>query len=499
MGASKDRKKRKEDISSGNSLKMQHLREEEAKARKSRNKYIAGGIIIAVLAIFILIFSSPLLYRDAKAVDVRSGDSAPRSYSAADYKYYNRSLYWQYYSNYNSTYGEYAQYLMPDETRLQEEAFDTMQELTMLTNKAEEEGFEFTDEMQEQVDSNVNSIVNSYTQAGYSNLDSYLASAYGKGVNEKVYRDNLRNVVYGNSYADYIREGYDFSTADIESYYGEHADDYDSVNYRYFFINGAAEEGGDADAAMGQAKTLADQFVAAVTDEQSFIDKAYESAADSDKETYSDDSATLRSSTKASLAEYGDWLFDSSRQEGDVTSVESESGYAILYYLGRETNHYNTVDVRHVLITPELPDRSHYDDDETYNADVEKAFDAAYDEAEALLNEWKSGEATEDSFAAMANEHSEDPGSEGGYYQIHKNQMVPEFEDWSFDPARQPGDTELVRTDYGWHIMYFVGEDLPYYQAMVKDTLTTDKFNEWEEGVLSDYELTTNWVFNYCT
>ncbi|MBQ3404826.1 MAG: SurA N-terminal domain-containing protein, partial [Oscillospiraceae bacterium] len=382
MGASKDRKRRKEEISSGNSLKMQHLREEEEKARKSRNKYIAGGIIIAVLAIFILVFSSPLLYRDVKAVDING-----RAYSAADYKYYNRSLYWQYYSKYNSNSGEYAQYLMPDETRLKEEAFDTMKELTMLTSEAEKAGFEFTEDMQAQVDSNVDAIVKSYTQAGYANLDSYLASAYGKGVNEEVYRENLKNVVYGNSYADSIRESYDFSSSEIESYYKEHADDYDSVNYRYFFINGAAQEGGDSTATMGQAKTVADEFVAAAVDEQAFIAKALELASEDQKETYADASATLRSSKKADMGDMGDWLFDSSRQPGDVTAIESDSGYAVLFYIDRETNHYNTVDVRHILISPELPDRNTYDDDETYNADAEKAYDAAYDRAEEILKE----------------------------------------------------------------------------------------------------------------
>ena len=37
-----------------------------------------------------------------------------------------------------------------------------------------------------------------------------------------------------------------------------------------------------------------------------------------------------------------------------------------------------------------------------------------------------------------------------------KGQMVKEFEDWCFDASRQKGDTGLVKTKFGYHIMYFV-------------------------------------------
>ena len=37
--------------------------------------------------------------------------------------------------------------------------------------------------------------------------------------------------------------------------------------------------------------------------------------------------------------------------------------------------------------------------------------------------------------------------------------MVPEFDAWCFDDARKEGDTGLVRTSYGYHIMYFIYGD----------------------------------------
>ena len=35
--------------------------------------------------------------------------------------------------------------------------------------------------------------------------------------------------------------------------------------------------------------------------------------------------------------------------------------------------------------------------------------------------------------------------------------MVQAFNDWLFDPSRKPGDTDIVETEYGYHIMYFSG------------------------------------------
>ena len=54
-----------------------------------------------------------------------------------------------------------------------------------------------------------------------------------------------------------------------------------------------------------------------------------------------------------------------------------------------------------------------------------------------------SGDATEDSFAALANEKSDDGnGTTGGLYEnVYPGQMVSSFNDWCFDESRQTGNT----------------------------------------------------------
>ena len=114
---------------------------------------------------------------------------------------------------------------------------------------------------------------------------------------------------------------------------------------------------------------------------------------------------------------------------------------------------------------------------------------AAKSKAEELLAQWQSGEATEDSFAALASAESEDGGSKsnGGLYtNVYQGQMVETFNDWCFNASRKPSDTGIVETDYGAHVMYFVGTGLPRWQTQVTETLRSSDYSAWEEGLAAN-------------
>jgi len=46
--------------------------------------------------------------------------------------------------------------------------------------------------------------------------------------------------------------------------------------------------------------------------------------------------------------------------------------------------------------------------------------------------------------------------------------MVKNFNDWCFDPNRQVGDTGIVQTDFGYHIIYFVQGGEGWYRRSEK-------------------------------
>lgn len=70
--------------------------------------------------------------------------------------------------------------------------------------------------------------------------------------------------------------------------------------------------------------------------------------------------------------------------------------------------------------------------------------------------------------------------------------MVTEFNDWIFDSARRTGDSGIVQTSYGYHIMYYVGEGLPAWEADCRSALLDEKYDEQYESLLAGYEVTLN-------
>lgn len=114
------------------------------------------------------------------------------------------------------------------------------------------------------------------------------------------------------------------------------------------------------------------------------------------------------------------------------------------------------VDVRHILLSPEGAET----DEDGYPVATADQWEACRLAAQAILDEWKAGDATEETFAALAVKHSKDTGSSsnGGLYSgVPTGYMVEAFDAWMFDESRQTGDTGLVKTEFGYHVMYYVG------------------------------------------
>ncbi len=120
------------------------------------------------------------------------------------------------------------------------------------------------------------------------------------------------------------------------------------------------------------------------------------------------------------------------------------------------------VSVRHVLIQPEGCEF----DEKNYVVATDEQWEACRVEAQALLDTWVSEGATEDGFAILAGQKSVDTGSAsaGGLYEnVYDGQMVPAFNEWIFDEAREPGNYGLVKTEFGYHLMYYVSGEEAWY------------------------------------
>lgn len=67
--------------------------------------------------------------------------------------------------------------------------------------------------------------------------------------------------------------------------------------------------------------------------------------------------------------------------------------------------------------------------------------------------------------------------------------MVTNFNDWCFDASRKAGDTGIVESDYGYHIIYFIGDDAEEWHVSIKDTITSNKLNDYMSNLTADLEV----------
>ena len=66
--------------------------------------------------------------------------------------------------------------------------------------------------------------------------------------------------------------------------------------------------------------------------------------------------------------------------------------------------------------------------------------------------------------------------------------MVEAFNDWCFDDIRQPGDYGLVKTEFGYHLMFFV-DSQPIWKESAKSDLISARANETLSGILESYPM----------
>ena len=157
---------------------------------------------------------------------------------------------------------------------------------------------------------------------------------------------------------------------------------------------------------------------------------------------------------------------------------------------------YPTKAVRHILVKAVADENGEYTDE---------AKEEAKAKAEEIYKEWQDGDATEETFAELAELYSEDDGSNtnGGLYDsVLEGQMVTEFNDFCFDEARQAGDTGIVYGESGsyagYHVMYFVGDGDPAENETGRSYILSDKLNEWLQGLVDNVEVTKNFFYRLC-
>lgn len=448
-------------------LKMQRRREQKKKEEREKKIVKAVGILL-LIGLVCLVASFPI--RSYLTVHGTYIVVADENVSRVEFDYHY-NLVKNSYLNQNyyllslmglDLSGDLSQQMFSDTLTWQdffeEMAVDNLQRNKALKREMEAAGFTYdVTQDYEEYQETLRSVA---SEAGMT-VSAYVQDLFGTYATLSRIENFVKEGIVTNAYYNSVRESKMPSDEEITIYYEENKDDYDSVDYRLTLVeaelptepteladpveetDAATEEDGETEYkpseaeiefAMSQARAEAEEVEKTVFTEGEIHENL------------------LQSNVAAMLRE---WLFDSSRVSGDTTIIEDTSNnrYYVLAFVDRYLSQAPTADLR-IIMTES-------------------------DRAQAILDEWKAGEATEDSFAALADQYN-DPlyiNTEGGLVEAQTpSGLSAELVDWIFDEARSGGDTAIIASEAEGsdYIIYYAGSNEPQWKVNVRNTLLDD-------------------------
>ncbi len=331
-----------------------------------------------------------------------------------------------------------------------------------------------------------------------SNIDSYMADIakaaknYGKGLDEYVslvinnpftgaeLRKCLEMDALASKYSDEIYNNASFTDEEIEAYYQANRAAYDTMDVYAFTVVADITNTAEIDDVRERMGALADSatvenFLSLVRE---YIELDY---VNNDKEITETERERIEGYVNACLfkgisksdfkiAETANWV--ATAKAGD-SYLEEDNGSFTVFLVIREISRDDsfTRNVRHVLFS-----------DDTYRDDTVPT---------RVYNEWGDVGFTEERIIELAAKYSQDEGSSenGGLYtDVVYGEMVAEFNEWLFDEARVPGDHGIVETEFGWHLMYYVGENrVPLWKISVSSDMTDKEYSDVIDAYYYDF------------
>ena len=468
--------------------KVQKRKEEKEKEKKEERISTTVGIVFLV-ALVCLVASFPIRTYLAthETYVVINGEEVNK----VEFDYvYNTSK-----NNYITQYGSYLSYFgldtskdlstqMYSDTLTWQDYFEQNAVESLKQNKAlmaEAKAAGFTYDTTDEYNTFKETIKTSAAAAGVSDKE-YVRSIYGSYATMGRIEEYVKNDMVMNAYYQKLQEDNAPSDDEIQSYYEENKATYDSVDYRLTTIEAdlptepteladpveetAADTTGTTD---GTAATDTTQDTAYQPSDAE-IAKAMDDAkvlADDAEQTVAKDGEAHENEKKSSVNYMiSDWLFDDARKAGDTTVITNDNSHC--YYAVAFEKRYL---------------------DETPSADVRVIIPTEDKTGEEILEEWKNGAATEDSFAELCKKYTQDTSAveNGGLFeQVTKTGMTEELSNWIFDSSRQAGDTVAITVSDTTYVLYYIGQDQPEWKINIKNTLVSDTMSQHVQDITAD-------------
>ncbi len=454
--------------------KMAKKAARQEKIRKCRPLIIAGIALVAVVCILLGVFfgvivKQPWYLRKTVAMETEN------------YKVTGQMMAYYIYSSYETNLQNYGDLGIDSKTSLKRqmlrdgvswfeffklEAQTNMRQVLLFAEKAKEQGVTLTEEETTEFNEYLATLdISAYSAAFGLTLDDLKQALELTNLASKMYEKTVDEM--------------NITDADLEAYFKENEKYFKTVNYKSLSI--PYGKGGWYDNAA-TAKAVADALKQGGSDKfDTYATQMLITIGATEEQAATE----LKNGTKTGMY-YTDgdnfmaWAFEAARKVGDIYTRDTGSAYEVYVLTALPTLAESDLrNVRHILLSEETCSTS----------------EQAEAKANQLLAEWKAGEATEESFAKLADEHSEDDGSNtiGGLYEnVSEGEMIEEFNDWLFDDARKEGDTQVVQTDYGYHVMYYAGTGQELWQANAESAIIAKNVDELCAKYIETWPIATH-------
>lgn len=513
-------------------LKQQKKKEkkEDIVINKKKLKIVLLSIISAVLAAVILFFGIDYFALPNTKEKMNPGNVAltvgDMKVSVGMYNFYYNLVVSNYKQN-AASYGiDFTKDLSEQKTVDEddneitwEEALklDTIRQLQYIAayyEPAIEDGITLSDEQKESIQTSLDNLKTTASEAGQS-LNAYLSENYGEHCGLETVQKFYEQRSICENYYDIMNIKLSPTEEETLKYYEENKDNYITFAYieNQFSLDGSDKDISGIDDVKKKVQSYCDK-IKTVDDMKELVPEACSGLIQMaiEQGMFTDEKTGIETLRNSVVVTYNKdviaqnfsedivkWFESSDRKDGDTTYYLNEDyGYACIFLYSSEAqpNQTELYSVRHILIPP-------VEDMENVSNATDAEWSAALLKAEQIYSEYEKSDKTEIAFANLAEKYSADTNStsEGysGLYggEISKaklGEMVPEFEKWATDDSRKYGDVEIVKSQFGYHIMYFV-YDGPTYMFNLMDEV----FNQKGSDLIKSVEYKERMAFGKTT
>lgn len=401
--------------------------------------------------------------------------------------------------------------------RFKENTTELIKKNTIYYQKGIESGITLTDAQKEMIETQLDNIKNAASSANLG-VNEYIAQTYGDNCGLETLRKYLEQNYISSVYYYQQQIKLRPSEDELNAYFKENENDYKSCSYAIL----EAEYDTSSDATKKAAVDNAKAAIAKITDEDSMkalipefcsdlISKYISAGYFTDESDAVDafagamDSTSVKSDVESNFGEdIADWMFNTDTAVGSLNYYADENA-GVIYIIMKTSQPALDSDsaskvysVRHILVIPESGDDDSSSSSSSSTATkeyTEEEWAAALEKANSILDEYNKGDKTELSFAELAEKYTDDTSSTsvnmnnmygGGIMDTQLGQMVSDFENWAIDSSRKYGDVEIVKSSYGYHIMFFISY-CPQYMYDAENQYITDLINDDADSAAKTY------------